>query len=263
MVDDREPMSTDEILNEGRDPLVERHPRRKSPILLIVVIVAGIVAFNFLNQKVDDISGIIADSPLPPLINSTPASIHQAVSSANVSGLKTLLAEVDRDAINKVENGMTPIMLAAAGGSVEMIDLLFVHGADPNKRGSAKRTALQYATDKNHAAAAERLLNYGADIDAYDNGQLTPLIMAANRGYTELAIFLVDRGANVNLQHVEGWTALIDAVVKNDLKLARVLLKAGADKELKMKNGMKAIDYARQYQHKEMERLLSSSSISL
>ena len=53
MVDDREPMSTDEILNEGRDPLVERHPRRKSPILLIVVIVAGIVAFNFLNQKVD------------------------------------------------------------------------------------------------------------------------------------------------------------------------------------------------------------------
>ena len=263
MDNERESMSSQDILNQGYDPVVERHPRKKSPIFIIILIVAVIVVFNFLRQKADDIGDMVADSSLPTLIKSTPENIHQAVSTGNIDGLKKLLINIDRETINRVENGMTPIMLASAAGNVEMIDLLFVHGADPNKRGSSLRTALQYATDKNHMDAAERLLNYGADIDAYDNGQLTPLIMAANRGYTELAIFLVNKGANVNLQHVEGWTALIDAVVKNDIKLAKVLLRAGADKELKMKNGMKAIDYARQYKHRKMVKLLSSSSVSL
>lgn len=85
---------------------------------------------------------------------------------------------------------MTPIMLAASRGNVEIIDLLFTQGADPNKRGSMQRTALQYAAEKNRIEAAERLLAYGADIDAHDNGRLTPLIMAASRGYTNIRSFI-------------------------------------------------------------------------
>jgi ankyrin repeat protein len=150
-------------------------------------------------------------------------------------------------------------MLAASLGNVEIIDFLFTQGADPNKRGSMQRTASQYATAKNHIAAAKRLLAYGANVDARDNGHITPLIMAADRGYTELALIYISKGAKVNSQHSQGWTALIEAVIRNNPALAKALPKAGADKELVTKDSMRAIDYARQYGHKELLAILENS----
>lgn len=52
----------------------------------------------------------------------------------------------NKASINEVINGMTPMYVK---GDVEIIELLFTQGADPNKRGSMERTALQYAAEKN------------------------------------------------------------------------------------------------------------------
>ena len=82
--------------------------------------------------------------------------------------------------------------------------------------------------------------------------------MAANRGFTELGILYVEKGAKLDIQHVNGWTALIDATIRNDARLVQALLAAGANKDIKMKNGMTAFDYAVQYKHKEMIRLLGN-----
>lgn len=86
--------------------------------------------------------------------------IHQLVSKGSVYDVEQQLFISDKDMIIEVVSGMTPIMLAATRGSVEIIDLLFTQGADPNKRGSMQRTALQYAVEKNHINAAKRLLFY-------------------------------------------------------------------------------------------------------
>lgn len=183
-------------------------------------------------------------------------NLHQLVTNGKLDEIEQFLIS-DKQAINKVIKGMTPIMLAAAQGNVEIIDLLFTQGADPNKRGSMDRTALQYAVDKNHMEAAKRLLAYGAEIDDYDNGKLTPLVMAANRGYSELALFLVEEGADVNIPQIEGWTALINAAAHNDEELVKALIEAGADKEHKAKNGKTAIDYAKDYGFPNMVKILS------
>jgi ankyrin repeat protein len=184
-------------------------------------------------------------------------NIHQLVINGTADDIAQQLASLDKQAINSVVNGMTPIMLAASRGSVEIIDLLFTQGAEPNKRGSAKRTALQYATEKNHIEAAKRLLAYGADLDAYDNGRLTPLIMAADRGFTELGLLLLEKGANPNIQHSQGWTALIDAARNGDETFVNALLEAGANKDIALTNGMKARDIAKQYGHKKIIKILS------
>lgn len=252
------------VLYEDHDLVVERHPRSKFPILTISALVAVFILIGYLSKNdltlktvtdtTSTIQNILDKEKLSELNEST--SIHYLVVNASVDEIKQQIVSIDREAINAVVDGMTPIMLAASSGNVELIDLLFTQGADPNLRGSMQRTALQYASEKNHIEAARRLLAYGADIDAYDDGRLTPLIMAANRGYTELALLFTEKGADVNIQHVEGWTALIDAVIKDDGRLVNALLKAGANKDLATSNGLKAIDYARQYGHENMVKIL-------
>jgi uncharacterized protein len=251
---------------DKQDLVVERQPQSNFPAIPLIILVIGIyLFFTFFSKDesvVDLIKEIVTVEELAPTQNkpvNKPKDIsllHQTVKTGSIEQVKQQILKNNK-AINEVINGMTPIMLAASRGDVEIIDLLFTQGADPNKRGSMKRTALQYAAEKNHIEASKRLLAYGADIDAYDNGRLTPLIMAASRGYTELGLLFVEKGADVNIQHVDGWTALIDATAHGDIKFVNALLIAGADKELKAKNGKKAIDYAKEYGFKNIQKILS------
>ncbi len=252
------------VLNEDIDTIVERHPRNNFPVLPIIVLFVLYLLFNFISkdkpiiQTVTDSTSPNETIPYKQKLSevSKAVNFHQLVSSGSVDEVEQQLLLLDEKTINEVVSGMTPIMLAASRGSNEIIDLLFTQGADPNKRGSMQRTALQYATEKNHLEAAKRLLAYGAEIDAYDNGRLTPLIMAADRGYTELGLLFIEKGADVNIQHVQGWTALIDAARNGDEQLVIALIYAGADKNISMKNGMRAADLARQYGHKNIVNIL-------
>jgi uncharacterized protein len=259
-----ESISNEQILNEDVDPVVDRKPPSSFSVFPLFVLFCAYLLFTFISKGDTDIQlikeAVLGTAKVPNNLKQTESSntvnIHQLITNASVSDVEKYLYQLDYQTINEVANGMTPIMIAASLGSVEKIDLLFTQGADPNKRGSMDRTALQYATEKNHIAAAKRLLAYGAEIDAYDNGRLSPLIMAADRGYTELGILFIEKGADVNLQHTQGWTALIDAARNGDKKLVLSLLAAGADRNISMKNEMKAIDFARQNGHNDIVKIL-------
>lgn len=244
--------------------VIERHPRSKFSLLPIIILFFAFLLYGVVTSynEIEQVEQKTVMSHESTDSNNSQGkgnklSLHQLVASSDVKGIAENIYTLDKVTINSVVNGMTPIMLAASHGNVDIIDLLFTQGADPNKRGAMQRTALQYAVEKNHIEAAQRLLDYGADIDAYDNGQLTPLVMAASRNYTELGLLFIEKGADVNIQHVEGWTALIDAAAHNNEKLVIALLEAGADKNLKAKNGKKAIDYAKEYGFPNMVKILS------
>ena len=246
--------------------VVERHPVNGISIWSVLFFVAVIVIFIYISKSDFDVQ-MISDAILPEQISAKlknpeqllqPENIHQLISSGKVKAVERMIAELDKGSLNALVDGMPPIMLASSIGNLEIIDLLFTQGADPNKRGSMKRTALQYATEKNHIEAAKRLLAYGADIDAYDNGRLTPLIMAANRNYTELGLLFTNKGADVNIQQSQGWTALIDAAARNNVKLVKALLEAGASQNFKTDKNLSAMDYAKQYGHKKVVNLLEN-----
>lgn len=257
-------VDSDPLYSDEDDLVVERNPRSQIPLLPIFTFAFIYLLFVYLWPELNKAqfesetitTSATTSNRQEPAELALTANIHQLVTNATANDVAQQLVILDKEAIDSVVNGMTPIMLAASRGSVEIIDLLFTQGADPNKRGSARRTALQYAVEKNHIEAAERLLAYGADIDAYDNGRLTPLIMAADRGFTELGMLLLEKGANPNIQHSQGWTALIDAARNGDKKLVNALLKAGADKDVAMTNGMKARDIAKQNGHKNIVKIL-------
>ena len=250
--------------NQNNDDLVsvvERYPKRKSLVLPVFIFICSAYLFfpsaeefNNLKQKIIEQPLITSNKPDQNL------DLHQLVKNASKKNIKRYLNQVDIKEINQVKHGMTPIMLAASRGDAKIIDILFKHGADPNKRGSMERTALLYAVEKNHIEAVKQLLSHGADIDAYDNGRLTPLVMAASRGYSELSLLFIKSGANVDIQHRDGWTALIDATAHGDEKVVKALLKAGANTKLEEKNGKTALDYAREYGFSELVKILSNES---
>ena len=256
-------LTSEDILGDDQDLVVERHPRSNISFFATTILLAIFIVFSFAVYEeavTPDNETIVAEENVSSQKEKTRVStthFHQLVAKGTVSEIEEQIYLIDKQLINQVVNGMTPIMLAASRGSVEIIDLLFTQGADPNKRGAGKRTALQYAAEKNRIEAAQRLLAYGADIDAYDNTRLTPLVMAASRGYTELGLLFIENGADVDIQHAEGWTALIDAAAHNDETLVKALLKAGANKNLKANNGKSAIDYAREYGFTNMVKILT------
>ncbi len=262
--DDEEIINERYVVDDDHDAIIERHPRSKLPLFPVLILIVIFITYYYVSTYQESVQ-VTTDTDSPgdaytPVETQTYVqhiNLHQVVSKGTYEEIAEQLYQVDKVNINKVNAGMTPLMLAASRGSLEIIDLLFTHGADPNKRGSAERTALQYAVEKNHVEVAKRLLSYGADIDAFDNGRLTPLVMAADRGFTDLALILLEKGADPNIQHSQGWTALIDAARNGDEKLVTALIKAGAEKDISMKNGMKARDMAKRNGHSDIVNILA------
>ena len=194
---------------------------------------------------------------IPQAKSSLAQQFYQATARGDLDRMKAMISQLQPSEINAVTNGMTPIMKASSLGKDEMVIFLIEHGANPNKRGSSQRTALQYAAERNRLSVAKILLENGADINGVDNSNLSPLIMAADRRYHDFAMYLIDQGADVNIQHKKGWTALIDASVSGDVKLVKRLLKEGADVNARTSNGWTALEYAKHNKRYDVIPLLT------
>ncbi|MDY6985652.1 MAG: ankyrin repeat domain-containing protein [Candidatus Thermoplasmatota archaeon] len=146
----------------------------------------------------------------------------------------------DRD-----DNGVTPLMLAAAKGDVRRVRDLIAKGADVNARNKWGATALMYAV--NHSGSVEVakiLIENGADVNARDNNGETALIDATDRGNREMVKLLLESGADVNARTNDGVTALTYATARRNRDLVRLLLENGADVDIKDEKGDTALDYA-------------------
>jgi ankyrin repeat protein len=156
---------------------------------------------------------------------------------------------------------VTPLMHAAALGSVDSMKRLLDHGADVNARSAAGATALMWAAadpakvrllvergaDVKVASESGRtalllaamsdqsaetirlLLARGADPKALDRDQTSTLSAAANGNDTESVRLLLNAGAAVNQANAGGNTPLMNAATNGNLEAVKLLLAAGAD----------------------------------
>jgi ankyrin repeat protein len=152
---------------------------------------------------------------------------YNAVRGAG-SGLETLL--VQNPALVNLRDrrgGATPLMHAAALGSIDSMRRLLDKGADVHAKSAAGATALMWAAAD--PAKARLLVERGADVNAISESGRTALLLAAMSDQSAGTVrLLLERGANVKALDRDQTSTLAAAAYGNDTESVRQLIKAGA-----------------------------------
>src|SRR5579862_1690006 len=115
-----------------------------------------------------------------------------AAKGADVAALKVLLDQgtpVDE----RNDDGQTALMHAAANGSLEAVDMLLTHGADPSalSTNALGSNVLSWSTESHNTQIVKKLVDAGAKINVQGRSGLSPLGMAISGGTLETVEFLI------------------------------------------------------------------------
>ena len=229
------------------------------------------------------------------LIASTSASNAQSEEwrqAIQRSDIQTLLrlAPLVENVDDEAARGKTALMVAAAEGAIDLIELLIDLGAVVDHRNHAEGTALMYTAQYGQLEAARSLIARGATVNLIAMKGWSALMIAVLKGHQSMVDLLLQNGANPNIQDMHGWTSLMRSAEKGDIALTRyllqiedidintqgeegttalhvaavrghtkivqLLLEHGARKDLKDKGGNTALMLAQQGQHQSITDLL-------
>lgn len=128
------------------------------------------------------------------------------------------------------KSNRTPLLWASLSSSSQFIKTLVDLGADVNvQRTDDKVAPLILAAYWNNYMATRVLLEYGADANIKDEAGNTPLHDSARLGFFTVSHLLIESGCNVNLRNNSGKTPLYVAVEKKHQHLVKLLLESNAD----------------------------------
>ena len=153
---------------------------------------------------------------------------YAAIRVNDLAHLEKLLKSGANPNVPDPRGGATPLMYAAAAGSLEAMRLLLDNGATVNATSSAGSTALIWAVTD--AEKVRLLLARGADAKAASQRGRTALVVAA-RGDGSAAVvkMLIAAGADPKAVDAFKTTTLNAATFGNDIDTIRLMVDAGVD----------------------------------
>ncbi len=195
---------------------------------------------------------LLSQATTPARGTAAGADLIESAKTGDAARARDLL--VQGSPINTADRrGFTPLMWAAAGGSVEVVRLLLEGGAAVERRATDGSTALMLASANGFAEIVRALLVRGADPTAVRAGiksrQIaldnrhpdvaalleqaealgTRMLQAAVEGNDTVVRQLLAQGAPANMRDERGATALMIAGRNGDLGMMQTLLSRGAD----------------------------------
>lgn len=250
----------------------------KKPILIICLLLAAAISINAQEEGVQDRQKIKDE-------------LFSAARKGDFTTVKDLLEKYPDMKNTKETGGWT--LLHVAYNSRELVEYLIENGADIEARSDGQWTPLHNQAYKGHRDGVELLLEHGADIEAKTSFGHTPLLSSIRWDRIEVTKFLIEKGANINPTTELGRTPLIISAVEGNSEMARLFLDSDADISIKDNNykrtalhfaalygqldivaalvkkganvnekdaaGKTPLDYANQYGHEKVAKLLKSS----
>jgi len=180
---------------------------------------------------------------------------YQSIRNDDLPTLRLLVKDNGPDV--KDSRGQTPLMLAAAFGSMEAMNLLISSGADAKAESEAGVTALHWCTGD--VSKVRLLLDHGADVNKVSRLGRTPLLVAAGTyGTLETVKLLLQKGAEINVTDNLGFTPLNAAANVDNAAIAKLLIEKGANLNAKTSLGQvgTALMGAAHNRNLELTRLL-------
>jgi ankyrin repeat protein len=118
----------------------------------------------------------------------------------------------------------TALHAAARHNHDSIVELLLIHGADPDTKDKSLRTPLHMAASKGSQNAAIVLMANGAKINITDLYGFSPLNLCLKGHYFTLASDMFLFSADINFRGSKGSTVLHDAMARGDIEVLKFLL---------------------------------------
>jgi ankyrin repeat protein len=178
---------------------------------------------------------------------------YQSIRNNDLASLRTLVKTLDVNVKDQRES--TPLMYAAAYGSLDAMQLLIGAGADVNAKNAFAVTPLLWCT--NDVSKVRLLVDKGADVNARSKQSMTPLLIAAlHDGASPVVKLLLEKGANLSVRGSLNTTPLLSATGANDAASVRLLLEKGADVNARDLTGQTPLMNAALYGNVEVMKVL-------
>ncbi|MCG1042397.1 ankyrin repeat domain-containing protein [Mycetohabitans sp. B8] len=187
---------------------------------------------------------------IPSTAQASPAdTMIKAVKFDDVNAVRKLLAGgIDP---NLVDAGGMPMLVLAAREKSEKVAALLADQpkTDLEKLDRAGENAMMLAALNGQIGLVKHLIEKGAEVN---KSGWTPLHYAATTGQDKIVKLLIDHCAYIDAASPNGTTPLMMAVRGGHITTVKLLLDEGADLTLKNQLGLTAIDFAKQYNQKDI-----------
>lgn len=153
--------------------------------------------------------------------------LYDAIRTNDLARLQAMVHSA-ADANTKDDGGKTPLMYAAAVGSIDAVKFLIDKGADVNAQNDSGLTALMLAATD--LPKVRLLVDRGANVNATTKLGRTALFLAAMSDDSAAIVrLLVAKGADVKARDMFKNTMLNAAAAGNDTETIRLVIDAGVD----------------------------------
>lgn len=179
------------------------------------------------------------------------SAMHVAVRSGRAAVVQLFL--VHKQLIDlRTKEGVTPFILAAQKGHLEICGALLKGGANPLAIAEDGWNAMHFAAKAEKTEIVKILLVYKQLIDSRTKKGFTPLMIAAEHGSLKTFEILLEAGADPLAMTERGWSAMHLAVWNGKIEIFQLLLAHKQLIDLKTKNGSTPILLAAEKGHLEI-----------
>jgi ankyrin repeat protein len=177
-------------------------------------------------------------------------TIDESIAKGGLADVRLHIA-ANRKSLNQGgrENSGPPLEQAVIRNKADIAFYLLEAGVDPNTVNASQRTPLHLAVDRNTPTVAAALLKAGAKPNPRDKDGWTPLHHAAAKNQLETAKAILAGGADPMMLSELGGTPLHEAAASGGAEIIRLFLDHKVNSAVVSKQGVTALDIAKQYKN--------------